>query len=84
MFSVFCIKMGMEISKRRIDGRSTVHTTSILRILRVFFELGVLAVPTDDILPVLEIRAVQNPKILASAEGIHNRASDPEMLRVRK
>ena len=66
--NVTCETIGMELSTRCTDGRSTLHTPSTLfrhvgsfLVLRV---LAVRAVPTGEILPLLAVTAVQNPKYL--------------------
>ena len=53
--------MGMKLSTRCTDGPTALHTLSILGILRAH---AVRAVPTDEILPILAVLAVQNPEIL--------------------
>ena len=50
-----CKQMGMKLSNQCINDRSVLHTPSILRIFGV---LRGFAVPTDEILPVLDTTAV--------------------------
>ena len=45
--------------------------------------LAVLAVPTDEVLAILAVPAVQNPEIL-QVRGVSRAGSNPEMLRVQK